>query len=323
MKERDSMAVSETTHMQFVGVTTRSSFVHNVFEGWASCLGASIILDPQDISLGAPPDVYRTTITALRNGYPTLRGALITSHKAAVFDSCADMFDCVSEDAARLGEVGMVYWSDDRFCAGANDVFSTQRVATELLLNSGNWLDGCRRAVILGAGGAGVALANTMLLDPELRCTEVIIVESNGSRADRISELVKAWDSKVPVSVIQSTGLADEVVKQSGVGSLIVNATGLGKDRPGSPVSRRVVFPEKSFIWEFNYRFLQQEMPTFLETAREQESKRGLKIEDGWDYFIWGWLVVMSRVLAIDGQLDSYYPCFRKVAESSNRQLTT
>ena len=36
--------------------------------------------------------------------------------------------------------------------------------------------------------------------------------------------------------------------------SLVVNATGMGKDRPGSPVSAGARFPERGVVWEFNYR---------------------------------------------------------------------
>ncbi len=37
-------------------------------------------------------------------------------------------------------------------------------------------------------------------------------------------------------------------------GSLVVNATGMGKDRPGSPLGPTSVFPRDGVVWEFNYR---------------------------------------------------------------------
>ena len=36
--------------------------------------------------------------------------------------------------------------------------------------------------------------------------------------------------------------------------SLIVNATGLGKDRPGSPITHDGEFPPNSLAWDLNYR---------------------------------------------------------------------
>lgn len=36
--------------------------------------------------------------------------------------------------------------------------------------------------------------------------------------------------------------------------SLVINATGLGKDAPGSPISNDARFPEHAIVWELNYR---------------------------------------------------------------------
>src|SRR5262249_51798750 len=36
--------------------------------------------------------------------------------------------------------------------------------------------------------------------------------------------------------------------------SLVVNATGLGKDRPGSPLANDALWPEHAIAWELNYR---------------------------------------------------------------------
>ena len=35
---------------------------------------------------------------------------------------------------------------------------------------------------------------------------------------------------------------------------MVVNATGLGKDAPGSPITDAARFPENGSAWEFNYR---------------------------------------------------------------------
>jgi len=46
----------------------------------------------------------------------------------------------------------------------------------------------------------------------------------------------------------------DQLVSDASEHSLIINATGMGKDRPGSPFSNDVVFPEQSIAWDLNYR---------------------------------------------------------------------
>src|SRR5688572_14103964 len=106
-KGKDSMAASEPPRMLFVGVTTKNSSVHHVFDGWVRCLKRVLILDSRDLALGESGEVYRKLAFDLRKGVPLLRGALITSHKAALFDYSADVFDFLSPDAIRLREIGM------------------------------------------------------------------------------------------------------------------------------------------------------------------------------------------------------------------------
>ena len=77
---------------------------------------------------------------------------------------------------------------------------------------------------------------------------------------------------------------------------MVVNATGLGKDAPGSPLTDSVSFPDNGYVWEFNYRG----DLLFLEQARRQEKSRKLTIEDGWIYFIHGWTRVIAEVFQID-----------------------
>ena len=46
----------------------------------------------------------------------------------------------------------------------------------------------------------------------------------------------------------------DDLLAALPAGSLVVNATGLGKDRPGSPLTGEVRSRWKGIAWEFNYR---------------------------------------------------------------------
>ncbi len=89
---------------------------------------------------------------------------------------------------------------------------------------------------------------------------------------------------------------ADAVVAALPAHSMVVNATGLGKDGPGSPVSDAVRFPENGLVWEFNYRG----DLVFLDQARAQAPSHNLTVEDGWVYFIHGWTRVIAEVFDID-----------------------
>jgi len=83
-------------------------------------------------------------------------------------------------------------------------------------------------------------------------------------------------------------------------GSLVMNATGLGKDAPGSPLTSTGRFPEQGFAWDFNYRG----DLVFLDQARAQKKQRHLTVEDGWVYFIHGWTRVIAEVFAVDIPVD-------------------
>ena len=86
-----------------------------------------------------------------------------------------------------------------------------------------------------------------------------------------------------------------------GKGSLIINATGLGKDRPGSPLTDAAQFPQDGLVWEINYRG----DLLFMHQAEAQEKEKNLHVEDGWKYFIYGWTQVISEVfdIPIEGEV--------------------
>jgi shikimate dehydrogenase len=77
--------------------------------------------------------------------------------------------------------------------------------------------------------------------------------------------------------------------------SIVINATGMGKDTPGSPLTDEGVFPKNGIAWEFNYR---GELD-FMHQALRQAEARNLKVEDGWVYFLHGWSQVIAEALHI------------------------
>jgi shikimate 5-dehydrogenase len=88
----------------------------------------------------------------------------------------------------------------------------------------------------------------------------------------------------------------DNVVSLLPPGSMVVNATGLGKDAPGSPLTDRAPWPREGFAWDFNYRGDLR----FLDQARAQQEEKHLHVEDGWIYFIHGWTRVIAEVFHIE-----------------------
>ena len=84
----------------------------------------------------------------------------------------------------------------------------------------------------------------------------------------------------------------DAIMRTLRPGALVVNATGMGKDRPGCPLTAHARFPDSSTAWDFNYRGSLR----FLEYAHKQ----GTRAVDGWDYFLHGWAEIMARVFGFE-----------------------
>lgn len=97
---------------------------------------------------------------------------------------------------------------------------------------------------------------------------------------------------------------ADAIVAALPPTSMVVNATGLGKDGPGSPLTDACQWPERGLVWEFNYRG----DLVFLDQARAAAADRALTVHDGWVYFIHGWTRVIAEVF--DTEIPMSGPTF-------------
>ena len=103
----------------------------------------------------------------------------------------------------------------------------------------------------------------------------------------------------------------DKTLSQLPPHSLVVNATGLGKDGPGSPITNAAQFPQDSLVWEINYRG----DLVFKDQANAQKEAKNLYIEDGWIYFIHGWTQVIAEVFHID--LSERIPELSEIAKNA------
>ncbi len=90
-------------------------------------------------------------------------------------------------------------------------------------------------------------------------------------------------------------GFNDELLGSLPPGSVVINATGMGKDLPGSPITGAGLFPIGGVAWELNYRGELQ----FLHQALAQRDTRQVRVEDGWLYFLHGWTQVIAEVLKV------------------------
>ena len=262
----------------FIGVTTGSSSIMRIFPRWRDALGlpGDVEMAGVDLPVGAPPEAFREAIAALKAD-PEALGALVTTHKLDVYRAAAELFDEVDEHAHALGEISCIAHRDGRLLGWAKDALTAAR-SLEHVAAPGFFADG-GHALVLGAGGAGGAIVASLLgLDPAP--ARIVITDRSPERLERFR------DPRVEARLAEPGG---ETLAGLPAQSLIVNATGMGKDRPGTPLAPDARFPERSVAWELNYR-------GELEFLRQARAQPGLLVEDGWRYFIHGWTAVMEEV---------------------------
>lgn len=285
--------------MYFIGVTTHQSSIMHVFPHWAELLGlGDVLLRGINFRQHDEPAHYRRAVEFIKHD-PLSLGALVTTHKLDLLRACDDLIDQRDEFARLTDEVSCLNKQDGKFCGHAVDPI-TSGLAVNAILPDNYWSDTGAEAFICGAGGSAVAFS-WYLLQPQHgrnRPSRVIISNRSRPRLDDIQRFHQAIGADIPIEyhLTPAANDSDAIVASLKPGSLIANATGLGKDAPGSPLSDDADWPENGIAWDFNYRgdlvFLQQ-------AARQQHDKH-LRIEDGWVYFLHGWGQVIAKVFHVD-----------------------
>lgn len=284
-------------YMGFVGVTTASSSIMKVFPLWADILGLPTrTLVGHDLPMDADAAQYRAMVEQIRDD-PHHRGALVTTHKMNVYAAASDLFDELDPFAVSCAEVSSIAKRGGLLSGRAKDP-----ITVDLALNDFLPADHLARTgaevVILGAGGSGTALSWALAerADAPARIT---VTARTQDKLDHLREVHRQHGTPADLIryvVTETPEQADALVAAAPAGSVIANATGLGKDRPGSPLTDAVVFPEGSYAWEFNYRGSLE----FLHQAEAQADARRLHVVDGWRYFIHGWSQVVADVFELE-----------------------
>jgi shikimate 5-dehydrogenase len=109
-------------------------------------------------------------------------------------------------------------------------------------------------------------------------------------------------DAELTCVAADGTAANDALVSAAAPGSLIINATGMGKDRPGAPISGAARFPAGGVAWDLNYRGELE----FLSIADAQAATRRVRVADGWRYFLHGWTEVIAEVFQIELTPDRF-----------------
>lgn len=297
--------------MYFVGVTTTKSSIMKVFPLWAKELGIDAVMKGIDLPLHAPAEEYRKVAGFLKND-PLSMGALVTTHKLDLFQACKDMFDYIDPYAEKLEEVSSLSKKDGKFCAHAKDPISSG-LALENFVPGNFWKDHGGEVLLMGAGGSSLAMSIYFAQEKfgDNVPKKITIANRSQPRLDSARTTLSGLNPKIEFVFVHSPTPADndKLVKTLPPYSLVVNATGLGKDAPGSPTTDAVEYPENSLVWEINYR---GEL-LFKDQAEKQAAAKNLHIEDGWVYFIHGWTQVIAEVFHIEN-MDRLVPKLSEIA---------
>ncbi len=307
----------------FIGVTTAQSSIMRVFPAWARHLGlGDVAIAGIDFEPHADPARYREAVTFLKAD-PLSLGALVTTHKLDLFAACRDLFDDIDPHAALMAETSCLSKRGGRLVCHAKDPVSAG-LALDGFLAAGHFATTGAEVFSIGAGGSTIALTWHLMRAARGgdRPSRIVVSDRSAPRLDHIRAIHRQIGSDVPVEYVLAPTAADNDRVLAGLkpGSLVVNATGLGKDAPGSPLADAAAFPERAIAWELNYRG----NLVFLEQARRQAAARQLQVEDGWTYFLHGWTQVIAEVfdVAIPTSGPGFDAIARIAADATGRQAS-
>ena len=285
--------------MYFIGVTTHKSSIMRVFPRWAEYLGlGDVIIQGMNFRWHDQPNSYRRAVAFIKED-PLSLGALVTTHKLDLLKACRDQFDELDEYAELMHEISSISKDGARLVGHAKDPI-TSGLALEGFLPERHWERTQAEALVLGAGGSSIAVTWYMLQREHgaNRPSRIIVTNRSVPRLVEMERFHKKIGADVPLEYhhTPSPEMADRLLAGLRPGSLVINATGLGKDAPGSPLTDTAEWPEDGIAWDFNYRGDLR----FLDQARARQQAKKLQIEDGWSYFIHGWTRVIAEVFHVD-----------------------
>lgn len=285
--------------MYFIGVTTGKSSIMKVFPKWSEYLGLNAVIKGFDFEPHSAPELYREAVNFIKDDELS-PGALVTTHKLDLLKACRDRFEGLGPYASLLEEASSISKRGNELWGHAKDPI-TSGLSLEAIVEKGYWKRTGADLHLLGAGGSSLALT-LYLINKKKDGGDIpsrIIISNRSEPRLKEMQLIHeklGTDIEFEYHLCPTPEENDVVVSELKPGSLIANATGLGKDRPGSPLTNNVDFPKNGIAWDFNYRG----NLVFLDQAGSRKEARNLRIEDGWIYFIHGWTRVIAEVFHID-----------------------
>lgn len=283
----------------FIGVTTGKSSINKVFPLWMDVLGKpEVVLEGIDHAIHDEPENYRESVAQIKFD-PLSLGALVTTHKMDVYSAANDMFEYFDPYARTTGELSCISKRNDQLRGHAKDPI-TAGLSLEAIIDPGYFGGTGGHILCLGAGGSAVATLLYLINKEHAtdRPERFIAVNRSPGKLDHMRDMVAKFETDIEIQYVHNSDprLNDALMAELPDHSIVINATGMGKDTPGSPLTDAGIFPQSGIAWEFNYR---GELD-FMHQALAQVDSRNLLVEDGWVYFLHGWSQVIAEVLQID-----------------------
>jgi shikimate dehydrogenase len=299
MVDRYNVVTKTVPTFYFIGVTTGQSSIMRVFPLWVQELGhPDAAIEGVDLKLHDEPERYRQAVAQIKYD-PLSLGASVTTHKIDLLDAARDMFDYLDPYAQISGEVCCISKRGREMQGYAQDPI-TAGLSLDAVLGAGYFGRTGGEVLCFGAGGAATAIAIHLIKKPSPadRPRRFVVVNRSPGRLAKLQRMVQDLDTDIPVETIcnQDPLRNDEIMAGMSRGSVVINATGMGKDRPGSPVTDSGLFPVDGVVWDLNYRGALD----FVHQALAQQASRNVTVEDGWRYFLHGWTAAIAEVLHLE-----------------------
>ena len=306
----------------FIGVTTGQSSIMKVFPVWAEYLDLGVVeIKGIDFPVQDKPENYREAVNFLKND-PLSLGALVTTHKLDLFQASKEMFDVIDPHATLMAETSCISKRDGKLICHAKDPISSG-LSLDGFLPEDHFANTDAELFSMGAGGSTIALTWHLMQENRgnNRPKKIVVSDRSQPRLAHIRDIHESLGSDIPIEyrLVERAQDNDDILASMAAGSVVVNATGLGKDCPGSPLSDAAHFPKNTIIWELNYRG----DLLFLDQAKAAKELQGLQIEDGWTYFIHGWTQVIAEVFSIEIPVagDRFEDISRIAAKATGRSV--
>lgn len=283
----------------FIGVTTGQSAAQRIFPRWMELLARpEVALRGIDFRIHDEPARYRQLVAAIKAD-PLALGGLITTHKIDLFHAARDLFEQLDPYASLCDEISCISKRAGALVGHAIDPIADGR-ALDAILGADYFGRTGGHLLCLGAGGAAAALALHLLNKerPADRPRHFTFVDIDAGRLAHVRAMVEKLPTDISFAYRQNTTAEqnDRWLAALPPHSVVINATGMGKDRPGSPLTDQAEFPLNGVAWELNYRGTLD----FMHQAVRQQAARNLTVADGWVAFLHGWTGVIAQVLDVE-----------------------